>query len=72
MTGVIGLVANHSHSLPAQAAEQEIASQVGGQALGMLATHEVAAAWSAIKVPQYWTLWMTLCCVVVLLSPPSS
>ena len=55
MTDVIGLVANHSHSLPL--GEQEIASRVGGRALEMLAARAYAAAWSSIKVPQYWTLW---------------
>ena len=58
MTDVIGLVANHSHSLPP--AEQETTSRVGGRALEMLAARAYTAAWSLIKVPQYWTLWQSL------------
>ena len=55
MTDIFGLVANHSHSLPQP--QQDIASRVGGRALSMLARQEYAAAWSIIKVPEYWTLW---------------
>ena len=58
MTNIIGLVANHSQSLPQP--QQEIASRVSERALRMLAMHEYAAAWSTIKVPEYWTLFQTL------------